>query len=99
MTNMESQRMASTMNVLAESGLVDLARVMVLRTASNTCEPPPGISATSTIGDEAPGQITAYEANYRVGVPVVRALLRNWDTYENTIPSTSGSRLFSTRFA
>ena len=87
MTNMESQRMASTMNVLAKNGLVDLNRVMVLRTASNTCEPPPGLAPTSTMGDEAPGQITAFEANYRVGIPVVRELLRNWDKYEDTIPS------------
>ena len=87
MTNMESQQMASAMNVLAKAGLVDLNRVLVLRTASNTCEPPPGILATSTIGDEGPGQITAFEANYRVGVPVVHELLRHWSTYENFIPS------------
>ena len=87
MTNMESQQMASAMNVLAKAGLVDLNRVLVLRTASNTCEPPPGVPATSTIGDEGPGQITAFEANYRVGVPVVHELLRNWPTYENSVPS------------
>jgi purine nucleoside permease len=60
---------------------------MVLRTASNTCEAPPGIVPTSTIGDEAPGQITAFEASYRVGVPVVHELLRNWQSYENAIPA------------
>jgi len=86
MTNSESQQMASAMNVLAKAGLVDLNRVMVLRTASNTCEPAPGISATSTIGDEGPGQITAFEANYRVGAPVIHELLGRWSTYENSIP-------------
>jgi purine nucleoside permease len=87
MTNSESQQMASGMNVLAKAGLVDLNRVMVLRTASNTSEPPPGIPPASTIGDEGPGQITAYEANYRVGAPVVHELLRNWSKYQNKIPT------------
>jgi len=87
MTNSESQQMASGMNVLAKAGLVDLQRVLVLRTASNTCEPPPGVSPTATIGDEGPGQITAFEANYRVGAPVVHELLSHWSKYENAVPS------------
>lgn len=78
MTNMESQSLAGAMNVAAKAGLVDLQRMLVLRTASNPSQPPPGVSATATVGDEGPGQIAAYEANYRVGDPVVRELLRHW---------------------
>lgn len=90
MTNMESQRLASTMNVMAKAGLVDFNRVMVLRTASNMSEPPPGIDASKSVGDEGPGQIAAYEANYRVGVPVVHEILRNWDRYADHVPELSG---------
>ena len=87
MTNMESQSLAGVMNTAAKAGLVDLKRMMVLRTASNPSEPPPGVSATESVGDEAPGQIAAFEANYRVGDPVVRELLAHWDKYENSVPA------------
>lgn len=86
MTNMESQTMAGAMLNAAAQGLVDLDRVLVLRTASNASMPPPGISATESVGDEGPGQMVAYEANYRVGAPVVHELLANWKTYGETIP-------------
>lgn len=86
MTNMESQSLEGAMLVAAEQGLVDPARILVLRTASNPSMPPPGMSADQSVGDEGPGQRVAYEANYRVGVPVVHELLRNWDRYRDTIP-------------
>jgi len=60
--------------------------VMVLRTASNPSGPPPGVDALATIGDEAPGQVAAYEANYRVGVPVVHEILQQWQRYRGSIP-------------
>ena len=50
--------------------------------------PPPGLSAIESVGDEGPGQRVAYEANYRVGAPVVHELLRNWSRYRDTIPET-----------
>jgi purine nucleoside permease len=87
MTNMESQSMAGVMAIAAEQKLVDLNRVLVLRTASNPSTPPPGVSALASVGDEGPGQIAAYEANYRVGAPVVHELLKNWDRYRDTIPA------------
>jgi purine nucleoside permease len=91
MANMESQTLASTMYVLSRSGLVDLNRVMVLRTASNMTQPPPGTSPTASVGDEGPGQVVAFEANYRVGAPVVHELLTHWDQYRDRIPSTDAS--------
>jgi len=87
MTNMESQSAARLMKNFAQQKRVDANRVMVLRTASNPSGPPPGVDALATIGDEAPGQVAAYEANYRVGVPVVREILTNWSRYENAIPA------------
>ena len=89
MTNMESQFAARTMKTFARQKMVAANRVMVLRTASNPSGPPPGVDALATIGDEAPGQVAAYEANYRVGVPVVREILSNWSRYENSVPGAA----------
>jgi purine nucleoside permease len=86
MTNMESQTAAQTMSRFAKLGFVDLHRVLVLRTASNPSGPPPGSDSLSSIGDEAPGQVAAYEANYRVGAPVVHELLGHWSRYETAVP-------------
>lgn len=87
MTNMESQTLAGVMAMGARLKLVDPNRMMVLRTASNPSMPPPGVPATATVGDEGPGQIAAYEANYRVGAPVLHELLAHWDMYRDRIPS------------
>lgn len=89
MTNMESQYAARLMRTFSRLKFVDVNRVMVLRTASNPSGPPPGRDALATIGDEAPGQVAAYEANYRVGVPVVKEILANWAQYRNSIPGAA----------
>ena len=88
MTNMESQAMAGAMAMAAKQGLVDLDRVLVLRTGSNPSMPPPGVGAVESVANEGAGQIAAYEANYRIGVPVVHELLKRWETYRETIPSS-----------
>jgi purine nucleoside permease len=86
MTNMESQTAAHVIQSFGKLGFVDPKRVMVLRTASNPSGPPPGTDSLATIGDEAPGQVAAYEANYRVGAPVVHEILAHWGQYAATIP-------------
>ncbi|HWS63837.1 MAG TPA: purine nucleoside permease [Steroidobacteraceae bacterium] len=89
MTNMESQTAARLMDSFSKLRYVDRKRVMVLRTASNPSGPPPGVDALASIGDEAPGQVAAYEANYRVGAPVVRELLKDWSRYRIAIPQAA----------
>jgi len=91
MTNMESQSLAGTMLTASKQGLVDMNRVLVLRTASNPSTPPPGVSALASVGDEGPGQLVAYESNYRVGAPVVHELLKNWNRYKDAIPGGAGT--------
>jgi purine nucleoside permease len=86
MTNMESQTYQKEMRVFAAQGFVDADRIMVLRTASNFSEPPPGVAVTASIGEEGPGQVAAFDSNQRVGAPVLHALLAHWDRYETTIP-------------
>jgi purine nucleoside permease len=89
MTNMESQTYEAEMRVLGQQGFVDLNRVMVLRSASNFSEPPPGQSPVKSIGDEHPGQVVAFDNNQRVGSPVLHELLKHWERYENSIPSAA----------
>jgi purine nucleoside permease len=87
MTNMESQTWEKLMRVFAAKGLVDHNRVMVLRSASNFSMPPPGGDAYISIEDESDGQTMGFDANQRVGSPVLHELLAHWDRYENTIPA------------
>jgi purine nucleoside permease len=86
MTNMESQSLAGAMAIAAKQGLVDPARVLVLRTGSNPSMPPPGVSAVESVANEGAGQLAAYEANYRVGAPVIHELLAHWAQYKDKIP-------------
>lgn len=88
MSNMESQTFMGTLYVLGEQGLVDPNRVMVLRTASNFTEPLPGQSPMASVGDEAPGQLEAFESNYRAGAPVVHEILSHWSRYRDHIPQS-----------
>jgi len=85
-TSMEQQDYTGTLARMAAKGLVDINRVMMLRSASNFCMPPPGQGVASTIGDESMGTDAALEAAYRAGSAVVHELLRNWPKYEKLTP-------------
>ncbi len=86
-TAMEHQDYMNTLTDMAKKGYLDINRVMMLRTASNYCMPPPGQSIESTIGDESVGTLPAFEADYRAGSAVAHELLKNWPAYKDTIPS------------
>ena len=88
MSNMESQSLAGVMAIAAKQGLVDISRMLVLRTASNPTMPPPGVSAVESVANEGAGQAAAFEANYLVGAPVVHELLNNWARYKDSVPGT-----------
>ena len=88
MSNMESQSLAGAMAIAAKQGLVDVSRILVLRTASNPTMPPPGVSAVESVANEGAGQAVAFEANYLVGAPVVHELLKNWARYKDSVPGT-----------
>jgi len=86
-TSMEAQTFTGSLMHMADEGYVDFSRVMVLRTASNYCMPPPGEAALSTVGDESLGTDAALEASYRVGSAVAHELLLHWGRYADTVPS------------
>jgi len=85
-TSMEAQQYAGTLSRMAALGFLDPRRVMVLRTASNYCMPPPGDPVTSTIGDESLGTEASLEAAYRAGAAVAHELLAHWDLYRDQVP-------------
>jgi purine nucleoside permease len=88
MTNMEDSGTLTALRRLARIKLVDMQRVMVLRTASNYTMPPPGESAawSSTAPYPEKGR-PAIEAAYQVGNRVVQYLLKEWATVSTQVPS------------
>jgi purine nucleoside permease len=86
-TSMEAQTFTGSLMHMADEGHIDFSRVLVLRTASNYCTPPPGDDVITTIGDESLGTDAALEAAYSVGSVVAHELLDHWDRYENAVPA------------
>lgn len=88
MTNMEDSGTLTALRRLSRTRLVDLQRVMVLRTASNYTMPPPGQTAAWSTTAPYPEQgLPAIEAAYQVGNRVVQYLIKEWPTVSATIPS------------
>jgi len=87
MTECEDQSIAYALHMLGDAHRVDPRRYLVLRTASNYSEPPPGKSVVdSLLSGEETGTVLAAESAYRVGSPVVHALVQHWDLYQGTLP-------------
>lgn len=78
---------------LAQLGLVDLNRVMILRTASNYSMQGTDQTAAESLNHEIgpssySGFIPSLEAAYRVGSTVIHEITNNWKKYEGTIPGS-----------
>jgi len=84
MTDGEDQAVLDTLALHAKDGRVDPRRVLILRTASNYSRPAAGKPNRITFADG--GLEAGVEAAYRVGAPVVQALVAGWTTYADTIP-------------
>lgn len=88
MTNMEDSGTLTALRRLARGKLVDMQRVLVLRTASNYTMPPPGQSAAWSTTAPYPEQgLPAIEAAYQVGNRVVQYLLKEWPTVSVKVPA------------
>jgi purine nucleoside permease len=84
MTDCEDQGIMDVLALHAKAGRVDIRRVLVLRTASNYSRQPDG--AVARLEFTPGGTEAGFEAAYRVGSPVVRALVDGWATYADTLP-------------
>lgn len=93
MTECEDQSISYALYLLGKAHRVDPRRYLVLRTASNYSEPPPSRDLMQNLltGEES-GTGLAVESAYRVGSPVVHALVAHWDLYENEMPRAEPSR-------
>jgi purine nucleoside permease len=87
---MEDSGTLAALTYLGKSGRVDSRRVLVLRTGSDFTVPPPGETPAQALAKEGANQYAALgpavEAAYRVGSPVVAALVRNWTVYRDRPP-------------
>ena len=87
---MEDSGTLVALNYLAKSARVDARRVLVLRTGSDFTVPPPGQTAAQGLAKESENTYAALgpavEAAYRVGSPVVEALVRDWAQYREHPP-------------
>lgn len=87
MTNMEDSGTLTALRRLSRTRLVDLQRVMVLRTASNYTMPPPGQTAAWSTTAPYPDQgLPAIEAAYQIGNRVVQHILKDWPKYQDSVP-------------
>lgn len=84
MTDGEDQAVLDTLMLHAGSGRVDPRRVLILRTASNYSRPWAGRPNRIDFADG--GLQAGVEAAYRIGSPVVKALVAGWSVYADTLP-------------
>ncbi|HEX4005759.1 MAG TPA: purine nucleoside permease [Acidobacteriaceae bacterium] len=86
MTAMEDSGVAEALERLDALHRADFRRFLVLRTASNFSTQRPGQSAADSLVAPYVGGIPAIEDAWRVGSPVVRALVGNWAVYRDHVP-------------
>ncbi len=85
-TGMEDTGTLSSLQMLAKAGRVDWNRVLVLRTASDYDQPPPGMTAAQNLarnaGRQYVGYLPALESAWRVGNTVVQEITTHWNKYK-----------------
>jgi purine nucleoside permease len=87
---MEDTGTMQSLTFLAQAGLVDPRRVLVLRTVSNFDMQAPGVTASDDLKTMLFGAYSAYmpalEAAHKVGSTVVHYLTEHWDEVKDTPP-------------
>ena len=85
-TAMEDTGTLSSLDMLAKGGRVDWNRILVLRTASDFDQPPPGMTAAENLahntGRRYVGYLPAVESAWRVGNTVVQEITTHWEKYK-----------------
>lgn len=87
MTAGEEQSILDVLTVNGKEGRVDGRRVLILRTASNYSREGDGEPQMIEFADG--GAEAGFEAAWRVGSPVVKALVAGWPKYADTIPGAA----------
>jgi purine nucleoside permease len=85
MSDCEDQGVLDVLTLYGKQGRVDARRVLVLRTGSNYTREADG--ADPVLRKFAyGGAAAAFDSAYRVGAPVVRALVKDWPRYRDKLP-------------
>lgn len=87
MTNMEDSATLAVLDRLADSGLLNWDRLMVLRAASNFDQPYPGQTAHESLSSNSGAFRPSIQNVYRVGVAVTDQILKNWKEWEARFPT------------
>ena len=92
-TAMEDTGALRALQNLTKAGRADIQRALVLRTASNFDEPPPGVSPADNLAGEKVGGYSAYlpslDAAHVVGSRVVHTIIKEWSELEKHPPSAT----------
>jgi purine nucleoside permease len=88
MTEMEDSGFMEAAERLDNMHRLDLNRVLVLRTGSNYCMPPPGHDPVESLTMPYIGGRLALESAYKVGSTVLNNLVANWLNTRNHIPGS-----------
>jgi purine nucleoside permease len=86
MTEMEDSGTLTALSRLADAGLVDMQRVLVLRTASNFDRPYEGQTPVESLAADSGGFMPSTENAYRVGSAVTDYIIANWDAWQAGVP-------------
>jgi purine nucleoside permease len=88
---MEDTGTLQALTLLNQAGRVALDRVLVLRTASDFDQPPPGVSPADSLAATKIGHYVAYlealDAAWRVGHVVVEEIAQHWTRYAAAMPA------------
>jgi purine nucleoside permease len=80
-TQQEDNASLTALERAAEAGLVDFARVAVVRTASNFDREAPGQSAAESLGAHSGGYLPSVVNAYRVAGALARAIIADWPAW------------------
>lgn len=78
-----AQEDAATIEALSRCAKLQTSRIIIMRTASNFDQPPPGEPVEFPIHYGHGGFGLAIENIYRAGSEIVRGILENWETLKN----------------
>ena len=91
--NMEDSGTLTGLYRLADAGLVDRDRIMILRTVSNFTQPPPGKDAVWSKTSPYPGGGgPALKTAFIVGNKVVQSLITGWPVFKEKTPGSKGPK-------
>jgi purine nucleoside permease len=86
MTEMEDSATLTALTRLSDIGLVDMDRILVLRTASNFDRPYPGQTAAESLAADSGGFVPSTQNAYLAGSVVSDYIIANWDTWQDGVP-------------